>query len=194
MANHHMEAGNPIFLFLSASFFLLLFSLCQWCFNFCPVVYMVTPAFFSLPHTAFFFTFSFWFCASCCMLLLLSLFQALWSLNLIFFFLMLLQCCTCPLGGSGRHSQGDQWAASSGWHCHSVLQVSTAVCLCVYPWGLSSCVCTIVWFIAVKNKMQVFLGMCFRKICMCVCMQLFCVQNLFLTVSLRRCAILKHPT
>lgn len=157
MANHHMEAGNPIFLFLSASFFSyssVFPPFCQWCFLFCPVVFMVTPAFsvhLSL-HIFLLSLFDFVHPAVCCSSFLCFKHCGLF-LNLIFSLLMLLQCCTCPLGGSGRHSQGDQWAASSGWHGHSVLQVSTAVCLCVYPWSLSSCVCTVVWFIAVKNKM-----------------------------------------
>lgn len=154
MADHHMEAGNPVFV--------------SFCIFFSYSTLLMSPSFRSMMMKACFGNTCFFeFTSHCCFFTFSSFFYILLFvatlffvskhcdlfLNLIFSLLMLLQCCTCPLGGSGRHSQGDQWPASPGWHGYSVFQVSTAVYLCVYPW-----ICRAMWFIIV------ILGICFSEI------------------------------
>lgn len=114
MADYHLETGNliPLFLPCPPSLSLSLLSLC-------PLVAAQLGKFPLLAPSA-------QFC-----LLMFSIIFSLCLSPLVFPFcvslppisctcshsgspppFMLSQCCTCPLGGSGRHSEGDQWAAS----------------------------------------------------------------------------------
>lgn len=166
MADHHMETGNSVFLWFSTSFSNSTYSaLVLFCYKdifiFVLVLSFYLPSAYLNSHILLFLSLSFIFvhhpvyCPP---------FLFFMHCGLSFSLLMLLQCCTCPLGGSGRHSQGDQWPASPGWHGHSVLQVSTTVFICVCICGfVVLCLCWNLNYICVRYEKWVACD--FGKLC-----------------------------